>query len=96
MRDIVRASIWTIAPSYTVMNNNVGTLDVMAGLRYTSLSVSLAYQFTAASLPLAVGGGFWPNAEGAHDWPRDRSNLPLVSALLSFRVGMGAGPVSFI
>jgi hypothetical protein len=58
----VRASIWTVAPSYTVMNNHVGTLDVMAGLRYTSLSVSLSYQFTAPPLPIMVGGGFWPSA----------------------------------
>jgi hypothetical protein len=59
----VRASIWTLAPSYTVMNNNVGTLDVMAGLRYTSLSVSLSYQFTAPPTSLMVGGGFWPSVD---------------------------------
>jgi hypothetical protein len=34
------------------MNNDVGTLDVLAGLRYTSTRISLAYQFTAPSTPL--------------------------------------------
>ena len=57
-----RASIWTLAPSYTVMNNDIGTLDVMVGLRYTSVAISLAYEFTAPPLPLMVGGGFWPTA----------------------------------
>ncbi len=59
----VRASIWTLAPSYTVMNNDLGTLDVMVGLRYTSLAISLSYEFTAPPLPIMVGGGFWPKAD---------------------------------
>ena len=58
-----RASIWTLAPSYTVMNNDVGTLDVMVGLRYTSVRISLSYEFTAPPLPIMVGGGFWPSAD---------------------------------
>lgn len=56
----LRAAIWTLAPTYTVMNNDVGTLDVMAGLRYSSFRVSLAYEFTAPPTNLKVGGGFWP------------------------------------
>jgi hypothetical protein len=56
----VRAAIWTLAPSYTVVHNDIGTLDVMAGLRYSSFRVSLAYEFTAPPLPLMRGGGFWP------------------------------------
>jgi hypothetical protein len=59
----VRAAIWTLAPTYTVMNNDVGTLDVMVGLRYTSLSISFAYNFTAPPLPLQRGGGFWPSSD---------------------------------
>jgi len=59
----VRAAIWTLAPSYTVMNNDVGTLDVMVGLRYTSVRISLAYEFTAPPLPIMVGGGFWPTTD---------------------------------
>ena len=51
-----RASIWTLAPSYTVINNDVGTLDVMVGLRYTSLAISLSYEFTAPTLPIMVAG----------------------------------------
>ena len=59
----IRAAIWTLAPTYTVMNNDVGTLDVMVGLRYTSLSISFAYNFTAPPLPLQRGGGFWPSSD---------------------------------
>jgi hypothetical protein len=59
----VRAAIWTLAPGYTVMNNDIGTLDVLVGLRYTSVRVSLAYEFTAPPLPLMRGGGFWPTAD---------------------------------
>ncbi|MGO9425350.1 MAG: hypothetical protein ACLQAR_07975 [Steroidobacteraceae bacterium] len=59
----IRAAIWTLAPSYTVMNNDVGTLDVMVGLRYTSLRVSLAYEFTLPPTPLMRGGGFWPTTD---------------------------------
>jgi hypothetical protein len=59
----VRASIWTLAPTYTVIHNDVATLDVMAGLRYTSLRVSLAYQLTAPPTVLMRGGGFWPSAD---------------------------------
>ena len=59
----VRAAIWTLDPSYTVMNNDIGTLDVLVGLRYTSVRVSLAYQFTAPPTPLMRGGGFWPTSD---------------------------------
>jgi hypothetical protein len=59
----LRAAIWTLAPSYTVMNNDVGTLDVMVGLRYTSVRISIAYEFTAPPLPLMQGGGFWPSSD---------------------------------
>jgi hypothetical protein len=56
----VRAAIWTLAPTYTVMNNDVGTLDVLVGLRYSDFKLSLSYQFTAPALPAPIGGGFWP------------------------------------
>jgi hypothetical protein len=59
----LRAAIWTLAPTYTVMNNDIGTLDVMVGLRYTSVRVSLAYLFTAPPTALMQGGGFWPTAD---------------------------------
>ena len=59
----LRAAIWTLAPSYTLMNNDIGTLDVLAGLRYISLRINLAYQFTAPPLPLNRGGGFWPTTD---------------------------------
>ena len=59
----LRAAIWTLAPAYTVMNNDIGTLDVMVGLRYTSFRVSIAYEFTAPPTKLMVGGGFWPTRE---------------------------------
>ena len=51
----VRAAIWTLAPGYTVMNNDIGTLDVLVGLRYTSLRLSLAYEFTSPQLPADEG-----------------------------------------
>ncbi len=59
----VRMAIWTLAPGYTVMNNDIGTLDVLVGLRYTSLRVSLAYEFTAPPTALMKGGGFWPTTD---------------------------------
>jgi len=59
----LRAAIWTLAPTYTVMNNDVGTLDVMVGLRYTSVRVSFSYNFTAPPTQLERGGGFWPTAD---------------------------------
>jgi hypothetical protein len=59
----IRAAIWTLAPSYTVMNNDVGTLDVMVGLRYTSVRISFAYEFTAPPTQLQRGGGFWPSSD---------------------------------
>jgi hypothetical protein len=59
----VRAAIWTLAPTYTVMNNDIGTLDVLVGLRYSSLRVSLAYEFTAPPTSLMKGGGFWPTTD---------------------------------
>ena len=59
----VRGAIWTLAPAYTVMNNDIGTLDVMVGLRYSSFRVSLAYEFTAPPTQLMRGGGFWPTRD---------------------------------
>jgi hypothetical protein len=59
----VRAAIWTLAPTYTVMNNDIGTLDVLVGLRYTSVRISIAYEFTAPPTPLMRGGGFWPTTD---------------------------------
>jgi hypothetical protein len=59
----VRAAVWTLAPAYTVMNNDIGTLDVLVGLRYTSLRLSLAYEFTAPPTALMRGGGFWPTSD---------------------------------
>ena len=59
----VRMAFWTLAPGYTVMNNNIGTLDVLVGLRYTSVRLSLAYEFTAPPTALMKGGGFWPTTD---------------------------------
>jgi hypothetical protein len=59
----LRAAVWTLAPAYTVMNNDIGTLDVLVGLRYTSVRVSLAYEFTAPPTALMKGGGFWPSTD---------------------------------
>ncbi len=59
----LRAAVWTLAPTYTVMNNDVGTLDVLVGLRYTSVRVSFSYNFTAPPTRLERGGGFWPTAD---------------------------------
>jgi hypothetical protein len=59
----IRQAIWTVAPTYTVVHNDTGNLDVMIGLRYTSVRLSLAYEFTAPPLPLMQGGGFWPTRD---------------------------------
>ena len=59
----VRVAIWTLAPTYTVMNNDVGTLDVLVGLRYSSLRLSFAYEFTAPPTAFMRGGGFWPTTD---------------------------------
>jgi hypothetical protein len=60
----LRLAIWTLAPSYTVMRNDVATLDVITGIRYTSLRVSIAYELSAPSIMLTQGGGRWPKVEG--------------------------------
>jgi len=59
----MRMAMWTLAPTYTVMNNDIGTLDVMAGLRYSSARVSLSYELTAPPTRLMRGGGFWPTTD---------------------------------
>ncbi len=64
----VRTAIWTIAPSYTVVHNDVGNLDVMVGLRYSSFRLSLAYDFSLVSPPVpnVLGGGFWPTRDSTN------------------------------
>jgi hypothetical protein len=59
----VRAAIWSLTPSYTVVHNDTGNLDLIAGFRYVSLRLSLAYELSVPPLHLARGGGFWPNAD---------------------------------
>jgi hypothetical protein len=59
----MRMAIWTLAPSYTVIHNDIGSLDVMVGLRYSSARVSLSYELTAPPTPLMRGGGFWPTTD---------------------------------
>jgi hypothetical protein len=56
----LRASIFTLAPTYTLMHNDIGNLDILAGARYTSVRVNFAYQITAPPLPINRGGGLWP------------------------------------
>lgn len=57
----LKAAVWTFAPTYTVLNNGIATLDILAGLRYSSIRVPIAYNFTAPPTPLNRGGGFWPS-----------------------------------
>ena len=59
----VRAAIWALAPSYTVIRNDTGTLDLMAGIRYISFRLSIAYELTAPPTPLMRGGWFWPTTD---------------------------------
>jgi hypothetical protein len=56
----LRAAVWTVAPTYTIMNNDIGNLDILAGARYSSLRINLAYEITAPPTKLSRGGGFWP------------------------------------
>jgi hypothetical protein len=60
----VKSVIWTLAPlSYTVMHNDIGTLDVMAGIRYVYLALSLNYVLSVPPLDLTRSGGFSPSAD---------------------------------
>lgn len=56
----LHAAIWTLAPAYTVIRNDVATLDVLVGLRFSSVRVSLSYTFTAPPTALMRSGGFSP------------------------------------
>jgi hypothetical protein len=56
----LRASVWTLAPSFTVMRNDFGNLDILTGFRYTSAKVSLSYELTAPPTGFLRGGGIWP------------------------------------
>lgn len=58
----LRGAIWALAPSYTLVRNDRATLDVLAGLRYTRLRLSMAYELTAPPTSLMRGGGLWPTA----------------------------------
>jgi len=49
----VRATVWTVAASYTVARGSVGTLDVLGGFRYGGLKSSLDLNLAAAS-PLQI------------------------------------------
>jgi hypothetical protein len=59
----VRAAIWTLAPSYTVVHNDIGSLDIIAGFRYTSTRISLSYELSGPRDRLMRGGGFWPTSD---------------------------------
>jgi len=59
----MRMAAFTLAPTYTVIHNDVGTLDVLAGLRYSSARLAFSYQITAPPTALNRGGGFWPTAD---------------------------------
>ena len=52
------------------MNNDIGTLDVLVGLRYTSIRISLAYEFTAP--PTAADEGRRLLADRGFDGRLDR------------------------
>jgi hypothetical protein len=60
----VKAAIWTFAPSYTVVRNDLGTLDVMVGFRYSSISITQNYVLSVPPLALTRAGGFSPSADG--------------------------------
>jgi len=57
----LRGTIWTMAPSYTVIHNDTVTLDVLAGFRYTSFRISIAYNLYIPATPIAAGG-VWPSS----------------------------------
>ncbi|HME39514.1 MAG TPA: hypothetical protein VKG63_11200 [Steroidobacteraceae bacterium] len=90
----VRVAIWSLAPSYTVVHNDSGSLDVMAGLRYTSARLSLAYEFTAPPTNLMVGGGFWPTRDSTEGLFGAKGRLNLSSDgkwYLPYLVDIGEG-----
>jgi hypothetical protein len=63
IRAAMRMAVWTLAPSYTLIHNDAGTLDVIAGFRYSSARISISYQLTAPPTAFTRGGGFWPTAD---------------------------------
>ncbi len=90
----VRAAIWALAPSYTVIRNDTGTLDLMAGNRYISFRLSLAYELKAPPTPLMRGGGFWPTSDSTDGILGVRGALRLSQDgkwSLPFEADVGAG-----
>jgi hypothetical protein len=90
----MRMAIWTLAPSYTVMNTDIGTLDVLAGLRYSSARVSLSYELTAPPTPLMRGGGFWPTTDSTDGIVGIKGTLRLSSDakwFLPYEADVGTG-----
>ena len=60
----LKATIWTLAPSYTVLHNDIASLDVMAGFRYIETSLSLNTVLSSSGpLGLTRGVAFYPSAD---------------------------------
>ena len=53
----VRATVWTLAGSYTVARDKVGTVDLLAGGRYGSLKSSLDWNLSGQEGIFARSGG---------------------------------------
>jgi hypothetical protein len=53
----VRTTVWTLAGSYTVARDKVGTVDLFAGGRYGSMKSSLDWNFSGPNGILAKSGG---------------------------------------
>jgi len=66
-----KITIWTLAPSYTVVHTDAGSLDLFGGLRYAGMNNSLKWGLSVANGVLGRSGelsetvGLWDGIVGA-------------------------------
>jgi hypothetical protein len=90
----IRAAIWTLAPSFTVMHNDFGNLDILTGFRYTSARVSMSYELTAPPTAFTRGGGLWPSFDSTDIIAGVKGSVRLSSDgkwYLPYEADMGVG-----
>ena len=93
----LRATILTVAGSYTVPRNDSGTLDLMGGVQYAGIRSSLDWNFSGPNGVLAKSGG---SSESVNLWDaiigvRGRVKLSDDGAwFLPYAADIGAGNAS--
>ena len=96
----VKATVWTLAGGYTVMQGDWGNLDVLAGFRYLGMDTSTGYDlaFTVVG-PRGNGATFGGNggvSGSANIWNgiaglRGRVRLPVKGLFIPYYFDIGAG-----